>query len=71
VDVVELAGGLATRTLHRGRYEGLTEAYEAVFAWIHEHHSGPLRERHLAGPDTVSDPAAHLTEIVLPVRGCA
>ncbi|GAB2862132.1 effector-binding domain-containing protein [Lentzea nigeriaca] len=60
--------------MHPGRHEGLTEAYEVVFAWLHghgNHQAGPLRERYLAGPDTVSDPADHLTEIVLPVRGGA
>lgn len=71
IDVVELPGGPAARTFHRGPYDTIPAAYEAVFEWIHEHghhQAGPPRELYLTGPDTATGPDDYVTEVVVPVR---
>lgn len=71
IDVVVLLGGPAAQTFHRGRYEDISAANEAVFERIHTHgHApgGPPRELYLNGPDDVTSPADYLTEVVVPVR---
>ncbi|SER69780.1 GyrI-like domain-containing protein [Lentzea albida] len=71
IDVVVLPEGPAAQTFHHGRYEDIPAAYEAVFAWIREHgrhQAGPPRELYLTGPDTATNPADYLTEVVVPLR---
>ena len=58
-------------TVHRGPYEEMGEAYEAIDAWIAEHHReavGPIRETYLNGPAEVDEPSEYLTEVEVPLR---
>jgi DNA-binding transcriptional MerR regulator len=71
VGSIEIPGGLVATTLHCGRYEDISPAYQAVGEWIAEHGhemAGPCREVYLVGPDQASDPGALRTEIVWPIR---
>jgi effector-binding domain-containing protein len=71
IDIVVLPSGPVAETFHRGRYDDIPAAYEAVFAWIHEHghhQEGPPRELYLTGPDTATSPDDYLTEVVVPLR---
>lgn len=71
IDVVVLPAGPAAQAFHRGRYDDIPAAYEAVFAWIHEHglhRAGPPRELYLTGPDTATSADDYLTEVVVPLR---
>jgi effector-binding domain-containing protein len=46
-------------------------AYEAIDAWIAEHHreaAGPIRETYLNGPAEVGGPSEYLTEVEVPLR---
>jgi len=57
-------------TLHKGSYDRVGEAYEAVQAWIAaegRQMAGPPREVYLTDPQQVADPADYLTEIQWPV----
>lgn len=57
-------------TMHRGPYEELGPAYEAVTDWIQEHgHEivGPPREIYLTDPSETPDPADYVTEIRFPI----
>lgn len=70
VDVVDLPGGPAARTLHQGAYDKIPAAYEAVFTWVHEHGhtpSGPPRELYLNGPDEEKSSDDYVTEVVVPL----
>jgi effector-binding domain-containing protein len=65
-----LEGGSVVSTVHRGPYEELGQAYEALGAWMHEHGvepAGPPRELYLNDPTEVGMQEA-LTEIDWPVR---
>ncbi len=78
-----LASGIAARTIeahdsartvHRGRYERLGEAYAALDDWIRSHdyaNAGPVRETYLNGPDDVATPDEYLTRIDMPVARAA
>ncbi|GGU50019.1 GyrI-like domain-containing protein [Lentzea flava] len=71
IDIVVLPEGPVATTFHRGRYDEIGAAYEAVFAWIREHghqQAGPPRELYLTGPDTAATPGDYLTEVVVPLR---
>lgn len=70
--MVALPGGPVARTVHRGRYEDIGAAYEAIFRWIHQHgrhQAGPPREIYLTGPDSDVVPEDYLTEVVVPLAG--
>ena len=70
VDVVDLPGGPAARTIHRGAYDEIPAAYEAVFRWIHDHGrdpAGPPRELYLTGPDEEKNSDDYVTEVVVPL----
>lgn len=57
--------------LHSGPYEGMGDAFGAVYAWLqdHGHESvGPPRDTILVGPRETSDPAMYRTEIAYPIR---
>ncbi|MFI7115362.1 GyrI-like domain-containing protein [Amycolatopsis sp. NPDC049868] len=71
IDYVTLPGGPAAKTSHRGPYDQVGSAYDALFAWVREHGrtpAGPPRELYLNGPDTVTDPADYLTDVIVPLR---
>jgi effector-binding domain-containing protein len=71
IDVVVLPEGPVAQAFHHGSYDSIPAAYEAVFAWIHEHghhQAGPPRELYLTGPDTAVGPDDYVTEVVVPVR---
>ena len=56
--------------VHRGPYDSVTPAYEALYAWIEEHDkviTGPIREIYLNDPAEVG-PEEILTQICVPVR---
>ena len=59
-------------TIHRGSYEGFTQAYAAVMGWIEANGyriAGPTREIYLVGPAaTPTDPNTYVTEIQVPVE---
>ena len=60
----------AARTVYRGGYEGLGEAWGKLRAWMEEegHTATPdLWECYLAGPESSSDPASWCTELTQPV----
>jgi effector-binding domain-containing protein len=70
VDIVDLPGGPAASTVHRGAYDEIPAAYEAVFEWVHSHGrtpGGPPRELYLTGPDEAESPEDYLTEVVVPL----
>ena len=57
-------------TLHKGSYEQIGGAYEALQAWIAAQGrqiAGPPREVYLTDPRQVADPAEYLTEVQWPV----
>lgn len=68
-DLIEIPTGTAASLVHRGGYDDLSEAYNAVAAWIHERGHrilGPHREVYLNSPtDTPEDDL--LTEILFPI----
>jgi effector-binding domain-containing protein len=58
-------------TIHRGPYEKLHEAYQALMAWCETNRyelAGPDREVYLTGPNDVQDSAAYVTELQQPVK---
>jgi effector-binding domain-containing protein len=68
----ELPGGRVARAVHRGTYDGLKDAYDALHGWIHEQPgiddaAGPW-ESYVDDPTTVPDPSQLRTEITWPVR---
>jgi effector-binding domain-containing protein len=57
-------------TLHKGPYDGVGAAYEALQAWMAAQGrqiAGPPREVYLTDPQQVTDPADYLTEVQWPV----
>lgn len=72
VEARDLPARRAVRTVHRGDYATLPEAWAAFDAWIREgrHRTAPdLFETYLAGPAESDDPAAWRTELVRPLSG--
>jgi effector-binding domain-containing protein len=67
----ELPGGPVARTVYRGPYDGLKDAYDALHDWIHEQPgmddtSGPW-ESYVDDPTTVANPSQLRTEIRWPL----
>ncbi|MDD5510159.1 MAG: MerR family transcriptional regulator [Dehalococcoidales bacterium] len=57
--------------IHRGPYEKLHEAYQAMMAWCEANGyelAGPDREVYLTGPNDTQDPVDYLTELQQPVK---
>jgi effector-binding domain-containing protein len=68
----ELPGGPVAIMVHRGAYDGLGAAYEALHDWIHaqpgyDDGAGPW-ESYVVDPAGVSDPADLCTEIIWPLQ---
>lgn len=54
VQPAQLPGGRVAHTLHRGQYDEVGAAYEALDMWLQQHHSGPHGqpwESYLDGPE--------------------
>lgn len=69
-----LPGGRVARTMHRGTYDTLDKAYDALRAWIRERGGqpvGPHYEVYLTDPQEVPDPAEWLTEVWMPFEEVA
>ncbi len=67
-----LAGGTVASTIHKGPYDGLSTAHEAIQNWMKENNekpSGAPWEVYLTDPGEVPDPAEWLTEIIWPLEG--
>lgn len=65
----EIPGGRAAACLHVGPYQGLTEAYAALAAWMEENGyeaAGPAYEFYLNDPQSTA-PEALRTQIVFPI----
>lgn len=57
VGVRTLAATPTVRTVHRGPYDQVGQAYHALNAWMHEHgrgQAGPPRETYLNDPEEVT-----------------
>ncbi|MEA3401786.1 MAG: GyrI-like domain-containing protein [Armatimonadota bacterium] len=66
----ELPGGTMAAAVHRGPFEGVHGAYEALMKWIEANGyeiAGPSREVYLTDPDEVADPSQNVTEVQIPV----
>ena len=66
----EIPGGRAATCLHVGPFQGLTEAYAALAAWMTEkgyEAAGPAYEFYLNDPQSTA-PEALQTQIVFPLR---
>ena len=64
----------AARTLYRGHYEELPQAWLALRAWIAQQGlvtTGELWECYVTGPEMGSDPSTWRTELYLPLCGGA
>ena len=71
VQASELLGGRAATTVHRGAFEDLQAAHDAIGDWVlaRDHDpDGPVWEVYTVGPEQESDPAAWRTEVVWPLR---
>jgi len=72
VKVYELPGlEEAASTIYQGPYEGISQAYNALMAWIESNGyqvAGPDREIYLTSPYDSKDPTRYVTEIQFPVK---
>lgn len=69
IEVHVLEGGTVASTTHRGRYDQVGRAYEALTAWVPAHgrdFGGPPREFYLNDPHLVGEEEA-LTEVRFPL----
>jgi effector-binding domain-containing protein len=58
------------RTVHRGAYDSIGKAHQALAEWAGAkgyRPGGPPTEVYLVGPDVDREPSSYLTEIVLPL----
>jgi effector-binding domain-containing protein len=58
-------------TIHRGPYNQVIEAYNAILTWCEANNYEPFppsREIYLTDPNTEKDPANNITEVQFPVR---
>lgn len=66
-----LGGVTVARTVYRGPYDTIAEAFAAVAGWIQQHGyetAGAPWETYLTSPDEGTAPAATLTDICWPIR---
>ena len=66
----QLPAALVARTVYRGPYEGLGQAWGEFETWLHAHgHTGApnLWECYLAGPESSPDPANWQTQLNRPL----
>lgn len=66
-----IEGGRVASTVHRGSYDEVGPAYEAITGWVREQGhevAGPPREVYLTNPQQTPNPADHVTEILFPIR---
>jgi effector-binding domain-containing protein len=72
VKVYELPGlEQAASTVYKGSYDGISEAYQAIMAWVESNGyriTGPDREWYLVSPADTQDPAEYVTEIQFPIE---
>ncbi len=71
VGIEELRGCAMASTMHRGPYDAVGAAYEALREWIRDNAmvvDGPPREIYLTDPGETPDPADLVTEIEFPIR---
>jgi effector-binding domain-containing protein len=64
-----LPGGSAVATWHRGPYEQLGRAYEALADWVEQHGGeleGPAWEVYYSDPTEQPDPTSWRTEVIQP-----
>ena len=70
IEARTIAGGRVAVTLHRGPYDEIGPAYEAVQRWVEANgygFAGPPRELYLTAPDEVPQEQA-ATEVQFPIR---
>lgn len=72
IDCRKLPGGRFVSIVHRGAYEGIGEAYKALFDYLSAKSlvaRAPVREIYLKGPGMIfpRDSAKFVTEILIPV----
>jgi effector-binding domain-containing protein len=72
IKVYELPGiEQAACTIHKGSYESISEAYNAIMSWIEGNGykiDGLDRELYFTDPRKVKDPSENITEIQFPVK---
>jgi effector-binding domain-containing protein len=72
IKVYELPGmEQAACTIHKGPYESISEAYNAIMSWIEGNGyqiDGLDRELYFTDPHKVKDPSENITEIQFPVK---
>ena len=74
VTASSLPAATVARTVYRGPYEGLGDAWGAFIAWIDAERLTPapdLWECYVAGPERGPDPASWRTELNRPLLGTA
>lgn len=71
LDCLRLPGGRMAVYLHKGSYEGIAAAWDALYRWLgasgHLEADAPSFDRYLNGPDDVA-PEELLSELCLPLR---
>lgn len=71
VEAGELPGGEVIVTVHRGPYDGLSEAGEALDRWLEENGRearGPNWEVYRVNAGTADDPSGYETDVFKPIR---
>lgn len=72
IKVYELPGmEQAACTIHKGAYESISEAYNAIMSWVEGNGyqiDGLDRELYFTDPRKVKDPSENITEIQFPVK---
>ena len=72
VRVAELPATDVAVVVHNGGYEGLTDTYRNLGAWVAVNAEAaelPVRELYVIGPDETDDPERYRTDVLWPVVG--